>query len=107
MIKTFHVAAVGPRAAARSLSGGGVDAGAVAGIHRDLIALADAGTAILVVSQDLDELFAICDRIAVICHGRLSAAQSAHASTVEDTGMLMGGVFHLDETKAGDHATAT
>jgi len=123
VIDAFHVAAAGPRAVARSLSGGnlqkfivgreimqnprllvvaqptwGVDAGSAAAIHRDLIALADAGTAVLVVSQDLDELFAICDRIAVICQGRLSPSRPVRAATVEEIGLLMGGVFHLEET---------
>jgi len=125
VIKTFNVVAGGSQASARSLSGGnlqkfivgreimqnprllvvaqptwGVDAGAAASIHKDLIALAESGTAVLVVSQDLDELFAICDRIAVMCHGRLSEARPTHASTVEHIGMLMGGVFNIDSKEA-------
>ena len=67
-----------------------------AAIHKDLIALAEGGAAVLVVSQDLDELFAICDRIAVMSHGRLSPAQPVRSTSVEEIGMLMGGVFHLE-----------
>ena len=52
----------------------GVDAGAAAVIRQALIDLAARGAAILVISQDLDELAEIADRIAVMFHGRLSAA---------------------------------
>jgi simple sugar transport system ATP-binding protein len=74
----------------------GVDAGAAAAIHQALIDLAKAGSAVLVVSQDLDELFAISDRLAVICAGRLSGARPTSEMTIEQAGLLMGGVF--DET---------
>ena len=47
----------------------GVDAGAAATIRQALIDLARAGAAVLVISQDLDEIFEIADRIAVISHG--------------------------------------
>ena len=50
----------------------GVDAGAAATIRQALIDLAGRGTAVLVISQDLDELAEIADRIAVMFHGRLS-----------------------------------
>ena len=50
----------------------GVDAGAAATIRQALIDLAARGAAVLVISQDLDELFEIADRIAVMFHGRLS-----------------------------------
>ncbi len=52
--------------------------GAAAAIHQALIDLAHEGVAVLIVSQDLDELFAICDRIAVLFHGRLSDSLEAH-----------------------------
>ena len=51
----------------------GVDAGAAAAIHQALVDLAAAGSAIVVISQDLDELLALCDTLAVINDGRLSA----------------------------------
>lgn len=69
----------------------GVDAGAAALIRQSLADLARGGAAVLVVSQDLDELFEISDRIAVIFHGRLSAAHPAATLTRERIGLLMGG----------------
>src|SRR5271156_1118363 len=69
----------------------GVDAGAAATIRQALIDLAARGTAVLVVSQDLDELAEIADRIAVMFHGRLSAPLDAAEATREKLGLLMGG----------------
>jgi general nucleoside transport system ATP-binding protein len=69
----------------------GVDAGAAATIRQALINLAGRGSAILVISQDLDELAEIADRIAVIFHGRLSAPLGAAEATREMLGLLMGG----------------
>ena len=69
----------------------GVDAGAAQMIRQALVDRARAGAAVLVISQDLDELFEISDRIAVMFHGRLSDAQPAHALTREAVGLLMGG----------------
>jgi simple sugar transport system ATP-binding protein len=69
----------------------GVDAGATAAIRQALIDLASRGSAVLVISQDLDELFEIADRIAVIFHGTLSAPLDAAAATREKLGLLMGG----------------
>jgi len=116
VIHSFDVRTTGPLAEARSLSGGnlqkfivgreilqapgvlvvsqptwGVDAGAAASIHQALLDLADAGTAVLIISQDLDEIFSICDRIAVIYQGRLSQARPVGAATPEEIGLLMGG----------------
>ncbi len=69
----------------------GVDAGAAATIRQALIDLAARGTAVLVISQDLDELAEIADRIAVMFHGHLSAPLSAEEATREKLGLLMGG----------------
>jgi general nucleoside transport system ATP-binding protein len=77
----------------------GVDVAAAQSIHRALVALRDAGTAILMVSEDLDELFALCDRIGVIANGRLSAVQPRSQLNVEAVGTLMAGV-----TEAARHA---
>jgi simple sugar transport system ATP-binding protein len=55
----------------------GLDIGAVSYVHRQLIAARDRGAAVLLISEDLDELFAIADRIAVMAAGRLSAASSS------------------------------
>ncbi len=69
----------------------GVDAGAAAEIRRALVDLAARGAAVLVISQDLDEIFEICDRIAVIYDGRLSRAWPVEEMTPERAGLLMGG----------------
>jgi general nucleoside transport system ATP-binding protein len=69
----------------------GVDAGAAATIRQALIDLAGRGAAVLVISQDLDELEEIADRIAVMFHGRLSAPLPAAEATRERLGLLMGG----------------
>jgi general nucleoside transport system ATP-binding protein len=69
----------------------GVDAGAAATIRQALIDLAARGAAVLVISQDLDELAEIADRIAVMFHGRLSAPLKASEATREKLGLLMGG----------------
>jgi simple sugar transport system ATP-binding protein len=69
----------------------GVDAGAAAVIRQALLDLADSGAAVLVTSQDLDELIDIADRIAVMFHGRLSEALAKADATREKLGLLMGG----------------
>jgi general nucleoside transport system ATP-binding protein len=69
----------------------GVDAGAASLIRQALVDLAQGGASVLVISQDLDELFEIADRIAVIFHGRLSPALPAQDLTREAVGLLMGG----------------
>jgi simple sugar transport system ATP-binding protein len=117
-IREFRVKAPGPQAAARSLSGGnlqkfivgreirqqpkvmiaaqptwGVDVGASAQIRQALLDLRDAGVAVLVVSEELDELFEICDRLAVIAQGRLSDARPVATTNAEEIGLLMSGSF--------------
>jgi len=69
----------------------GVDAGAAAAIQEALIALAENGSAVLVISQDLDELMQISNRICAICAGTLSSAMATEDATVEHVGLLMGG----------------
>ena len=130
IISEFDVRTTGASAEAGSLSGGnlqkfivgreilqdpnllvisqptwGVDAGAAAAIHQCLLNLAGQGAAVLVISQDLDEIFQICDRIAVISDGRLSAAEPAARVTMEKIGLLMGGLHDL-ETPAADGSEA-
>ncbi len=82
----------------------GVDAGAAATIRQALINLAGRGAAVLVISQDLDELEEIADRIAVIFHGRLSEAIDAAAVTREALGLLMGGSAAKGEAGGGPQA---
>src|SRR5712672_559582 len=69
----------------------GVDAGAAAVIRQALLDLAAAGAAVLVTSQDLDELAEITDRIAVMFHGRLSEPLATADANRETLGLLMGG----------------
>ena len=83
----------------------GVDAGAAATIRQALIDLAARGTAVLVVSQDLDELAEIADRIAVMFHGRLSPPLDAAEATREKLGLLMGGASATGEEPAREEAT--
>ena len=70
----------------------GVDAGAAAAIHQAIVDLAARGSAVLVISQDLDELLTLCDTIAVINLGRLSAPMKVGEASIEEIGLLMGGV---------------
>ena len=69
----------------------GVDVGAATEIRRALAALARSGAAVLAISQDLDEILEISDRIAVISRGRLSPAVPTGETTREAIGLLMGG----------------
>ena len=117
IVKQFRVKTPGVGHAANSLSGGnlqkfivgreivqapgvivvlqptwGVDAGSAASIRQSLIDMATRGAAVLVVSQDLEELFEISDRIAVISAGRMSDIRATESITVEEIGLLMAGV---------------
>jgi general nucleoside transport system ATP-binding protein len=69
----------------------GVDAGAAATIRQALVDLSRKGSAVLVISQDLDEIFEIADRIAVISRGQMSEAFPASQMTAEKIGLLMAG----------------
>lgn len=69
----------------------GVDAGAAARIRQSLIDLSKSGSAVVVISQDLDELLEMCDRIAVMSEGQMSEPQQASTVTRETLGLLMGG----------------
>jgi simple sugar transport system ATP-binding protein len=118
LIKEYKVKANGPAAAARSLSGGnlqkfivgreidanpkllivsqptwGVDVGAAAQIRGEILALRDAGCAVLVVSEELDELFEVCDRLHVIARGKLSPSVPLAEATVEKIGEWMSGLW--------------
>jgi general nucleoside transport system ATP-binding protein len=67
----------------------GLDVGAVAYVHSQLLAARDRGAALVLISEDLDELFALADRIAVMFHGRLSEPRSDW--TVPEIGLAMAG----------------
>ena len=121
IITRYRVKANGPDAAAKSLSGGnlqkfivgreisaqprllivsqptwGVDVGAAAQIRGSILALRDAGCAVLVVSEELDELFEICDRLHVVAKGHLSPSVPRAEATVERIGEWMSGLWHAD-----------
>ena len=71
---------LGPRVLIVAQPTWGVDVAAAAFIRQKLIDLSRGGAAVLVISEELDELFEMCDRIAVICRGRLSPAQPLAAT---------------------------
>jgi general nucleoside transport system ATP-binding protein len=118
LIKRFFVKAGGPESAAKSLSGGnlqkfivgreidanpkllivsqptwGVDVGAAAQIRGELLGLRDKGCALLVVSEELDELFEICDRMVVIAKGKVSPSVATSQATIEMIGEWMSGLW--------------
>jgi len=84
----------------------GVDAGAAALIRQTLIDLARGGSAVLVISQDLDEIFEIADQIAVISRGELSEAYPAGELTLERIGLLMAGAHEKADKDAKSAVTA-
>ena len=118
LIGRFDVRCGGTGAAAKSLSGGnlqkfivgreidaapkllivsqptwGVDVGAAALIRGELLKLRDAGCALLVVSEELDELFEICDRLVVIAQGRVSPSIPTAQANTELIGEWMSGLW--------------
>jgi ABC-type uncharacterized transport system ATPase subunit len=118
LIDRFHVKARGADAPARSLSGGnlqkfivgreidaqpralviaqptwGVDVGASAQIRGELIKLRDAGCALLVVSEELDELFEVSDWLVVIAKGRISPRIGVRDATALHIGEWMSGLW--------------
>jgi ABC-type uncharacterized transport system ATPase subunit len=70
----------------------GVDIGAIEFIHRRLVALRDAGVAILLVSVELEEVMALSDRIIAMCGGRITGERIAEQADERDLGLLMAGV---------------
>ena len=83
----------------------GVDAGAAALIRQVLVDMAQGGAAVLVISQDLDEIFEIADRIAVISRGELSAAYPVGEIDRERIGLLMAGAHETGARTTGAQAT--
>lgn len=131
VIKRFDVRTPGAENLARSLSGGnlqkfvigreilqkpralvvnqptwGVDAAAAAAIRQALIDLAAQGSVVVMVSQDLDELFEISGVIAVLNEGRLSKARPAAELSRNEVGMMMGGSHDLGIGSEAGHAAA-
>jgi simple sugar transport system ATP-binding protein len=69
----------------------GVDAGSANNIHQSLISLADQGSAVLIISQDLDEILSLCEQIHVLSEGRLSDAVDMKKDGLEKISQLMVG----------------
>ena len=69
----------------------GVDAAAAAFIRQSILNLASNDSAVVVISQDLDELFEICDTFSVLTNGRMSKSHDIRSLSSEDVGLLMGG----------------
>jgi simple sugar transport system ATP-binding protein len=131
IIQRFNVKAGGPDAAARSLSGGnlqkfivgreidakpkllivsqptwGVDVGASAQIRSEILALRDAGCAVLVLSEELEELFEISDRLHVIAKGRLSPSIARSRASVTLIGEWMSGLWDGRDNEEKKNAEA-
>jgi ABC-type uncharacterized transport system ATPase subunit len=125
IIDRFRVKAGGPGAAAQSLSGGnlqkfivgreiaanpallivsqptwGVDVGAAAQIRGEILKLRDSGCAVLVVSEELEELFDICDRLYVMAKGQLSPSLPRAEATVGLVGQWMSGLWSQTAVRA-------
>jgi simple sugar transport system ATP-binding protein len=125
IIARFDVRTPGPWVAARALSGGnlqkfvigreilqdptvlvvnqptwGVDASAAAAIRQALLDLAQGGAAVIVISQDLDELLEISDRFCALNDGRLSAPRPARGLSMEEIGLMLGGAHDMHEAVA-------
>lgn len=77
----------------------GVDAGAAAVIRNELLELTRKGAAVVVISQDLDEIFQIADRVAVLHKGQLSETHLIDTMTPEKIGLLMAGADLTDPTE--------
>lgn len=75
----------------------GVDAGAAVRIRQGMVDLARSGAGVLVISQDLDELLTMCDRIAVMHEGKLTHSLSGKSMTRDTIGLLMGGSATMHE----------
>jgi simple sugar transport system ATP-binding protein len=71
----------------------GVDVGASAQIRAAILAMRDAGCAVLLVSEELDELFQMADRLHVMAQGALSPALPIADATVEQVGQWMSGLW--------------
>jgi simple sugar transport system ATP-binding protein len=130
VVKTFDVRTPGIGTAARALSGGnlqkfvlgreimqapeviivnqptwGVDAAAAAFIRQALLDLASKGAAVVVISQDIDEIMEIADRFAALNEGRLSAPVPTKGLTIDEIGLMLGGA-HGMHTAEVHHAEA-
>jgi simple sugar transport system ATP-binding protein len=125
IVKDYDVRTPGIDVAARALSGGnlqkfvigrellqaprvvvvnqptwGVDAAAAAAIRQALLDRAAEGAAVVVISQDLDELLEVADRFAALNGGRLTAPRPTQGLTVDEIGLMMGGAHGMEDAHA-------
>lgn len=126
IVKVFDVRTPGTHVAARALSGGnlqkfvvgrelsqspgvivinqptwGVDAAAAASIRQAILDRAAGGAAVVVISQDLDELLEIADRFAALNGGRLTAPRPVQGLTIDEIGLMMGGAHGMEVAHHG------
>jgi simple sugar transport system ATP-binding protein len=121
VIAEYDVRTPGPGVAARALSGGnlqkflmgrelnqapsvivinqptwGVDAAAAAAIRQAILDRASTGAAVVVISQDLDELLEVSDMFAALNAGRLTKPRPVEGLTMEEIGLMMGGAHGME-----------
>jgi simple sugar transport system ATP-binding protein len=123
LIRSYDVRCEGPDAETRLLSGGniqklilaralspepglivanqpvrGLDEGAIAYVHEQLLAARQRGAGILLITEDLDELLALADQVVVIYHGAVSAPIPAKSATARQLGLMMSGQMGSETT---------
>jgi simple sugar transport system ATP-binding protein len=116
LISTYDVKAPGPETPARNLSGGnlqklvlgrefqgdprvlvvaqptrGLDVGAIESVHAYIGGAADRGVAVLLISEDLEEILGLADRVIVLYEGSVAGELDATSATVAELGFLMAG----------------
>jgi simple sugar transport system ATP-binding protein len=126
IVKDFDVRTPGTHVAARALSGGnlqkfvvgrelsqapavvvinqptwGVDAAAAAAIRQAILDRAAGGAAVVVISQDLDELLEIADTFSALNAGRLTPPRPVEGLTVDEIGLMMGGAHGMEVAHHG------
>ncbi|HEY8239545.1 MAG TPA: ATP-binding cassette domain-containing protein, partial [Candidatus Limnocylindrales bacterium] len=85
----------------------GLDVGSIEYIHRRIVEKRDEGTAVLIVSTELDEVMALADRIAVMYQGRIVDVLDVEQATPQLLGLLMGGSGLVSDAQAGSAGLAT
>lgn len=125
LIENYDVRCQGPGAPVRQLSGGnmqklvlarvlsqqpnvilahqptwGLDVGATAYVHDQLLAARQRGAGVLLISEDLDELLQLCDRIQVLYHGQLSQPLPIESVTLQELGLRMSGQIPTSQPAA-------
>ena len=84
----------------------GLDVGAIETVHKFLLDLRGAGAAILLVSEELDEITSLSDRIAVIYEGRIMGILPGEQATVDELGLMMAGSTPEEQRTGTEETTA-